>query len=30
MAHGFDDDKGKVDIDALVAALKSACWGWLD
>jgi len=30
MAHGFDENKGKVSIDELVTALKTACWGWLD
>lgn len=30
MTYVFDDTKAKVNFDALIAALKTACWGWLD
>lgn len=26
----FDTAKAKVNFDALIGALKSACWGWLN
>lgn len=30
MSFVFNNDLGKVDFDAMIAALKAACWGWLD
>lgn len=30
MIYVFDDYKGRVDFNALITALKSSCWGWLD
>ena len=30
MVYVFDTDKGKVNFDAMIAALKAACWGWLE
>jgi hypothetical protein len=29
MVYVFNDDKGKVNFDAMIATLKSECWGWL-
>ena len=29
MVYVFNDDKGKVNFDALITTLKSDCWGWL-
>ena len=25
-----DTNKTRVDLDALITAVKTACWGWLD
>lgn len=29
MRYLFDEKKGKVNLDDLISALKTACWGWL-
>lgn len=30
MSFVFNNDLGKVDFDAMIATLKTNCWGWLD
>lgn len=29
MNYVFDDNKGRVSLDALINNLKTNCWGWL-